>query len=117
VDDTYNIFKRDFDDQYAIPKANDLIINKDGRFFKVISYYHIDQEYPFAKCALIAVSGTGGSGGGSIGPSGPSVSKDIKITFEPFNTVFVYGAEYAIKFVAVADYPNLTATYRIYEEI
>lgn len=114
VNGSFNIFKRYFDDPNALPKTNDLIINKDGRFFKVISYSAIDPERQFANCALIAVSGTGG--GSSTGPSTPSQGKDITITFEPFKTTFIYNSPYTIQFVPVANYPFLQASYEVFED-
>jgi hypothetical protein len=44
-----------------------LIINSDGRFFKVLSY---NKETDIIKCSLIAVSGTGGGSSGGNTPGG-----------------------------------------------
>jgi hypothetical protein len=33
VNGSFNIFKKYFDDPHALPKVNDLVINKDGRSF------------------------------------------------------------------------------------
>jgi hypothetical protein len=67
----------------SLPKINDIIINSDGRFFKVKS---IDEISSNIYCNLIAVSGTGG---GTVGPGG---EEKISITF---NTTigyrFIYG--------------------------
>ena len=118
VNGSFNIFKKYFDDPYALPKVNDLVINKDGRFFRVNSYSMANPEAPFANCTLIAVSGTGsssggGGGGGSVSPSDP---KAITLTFEPFKRTFIYGSPYTIQFVPKAEYPFLQASYEVFED-
>lgn len=65
VDGTYAIQIEDLDDSDAKPSMDDLIINSDGRFFKVIDSDDLEMI-----CSLIAVSGTGG-GGGPVNPDSP----------------------------------------------
>jgi hypothetical protein len=50
------------DDSATVPHADTLILNADGRFFRVIA---VDEEAQTINAILLAVSGTG-SGGGSI---------------------------------------------------
>lgn len=75
TDNTYTILFSYLDDQNALPKAEDLIINSDGRFFR-INYY--DATAGLINCKLIAVSGTGGGNG----PSGPDQESDPKVISE-----------------------------------
>lgn len=51
-----------------LPSANDLILNKDGAFFRVLSIDTNDNGVQFARCLKLAVAG-GGSGGGGYGGS------------------------------------------------
>ena len=60
----YLIDADDLDDEGASPKKDDLIINADGRFFRV-NYYNDNSGD--INCVLLAVSGTGGGGGGGGG--------------------------------------------------
>ena len=73
VDGTYSIQLSSLDDKEAIPSMDDLIINSDGRFFKVMD---LDEEKII--CSLIAVSGTGG-GGGPVNPDTPGQTVTIKL--------------------------------------
>jgi hypothetical protein len=83
ADDSYSVPMSTLEDNSAIPKKDDLIINiPDGRFFRV-NYFSNLENNPFLSCTLIAVSGTGGGGGGST--SGPSDDpKDIIVKFDDF---------------------------------
>ena len=102
TDDTYTISKSDLEDSFAIPKANDLIINSDGRFFKV-NYVDGDTDFQI-NCRLIAISGTGG---GSIGPGGGTDSSDPKVIdvfYKDYKSSFLAGTKYDI---------NLTATSKV----
>ena len=87
-------------DKKITPKENDLIINADGRFFKVKSY---NKDTKKIKCSLIAVSGTGGgggnTGGGSQDPSAPS--RYVRLSMEgtaPNAQVYIYGQSQIVKF-------------------
>lgn len=93
----YNIYQEDLDDKTATPKKNDLIINSDGRFLRV-DYFSNVEERPFARCKLIAVSGTGGGGGGGSSDSGTSNPKEIEVIYESFKTSFLYGTSFDITF-------------------
>ena len=91
-DGSYTIQINDLEDDKAFPKETDLIINSDGRFFKVI---HYDEGSGLIKANLIAVSGTGGGGTGGGGDSGGgTIETTIKldlISTAPNNITFVYG--------------------------
>lgn len=78
LDDTYYIAIDTLEDENASPKRGDLIINQDGKFYKIINISENE-----IRCSLIAVFGTGGGGSGS-GPSGPGST--AKITIKPIVT-------------------------------
>ena len=101
TDDTYTIFKSDLEDSFATPKANDLIINSDGRFFKV-NFVEGDNNFQI-NCRLIAISGTGG---GTVGPGGGDSSdpKVIDVFYKDYRSSFLAGTKYDI---------NLTATSKV----
>lgn len=91
---TYEILLENLEDSKAIPKENDLIINKDGRFFKVI---YLNKESSIIVCSLVAVSG-----GGSSDPSDPTTpAKRVTLTpkSNPAMRDYVYGKEYFVEFV------------------
>ena len=92
TDDTYTILYSNLDDQNASPKSGDLIINSDGRFFKV-NYYNAGSND--VNCKLIAVSGTGGGNypGGSDQETNP---KAISVTYHDLTYTFLNGKEYTI---------------------
>lgn len=60
------------EDSSVTPKVDGLILNGDGRFFRVIS---VDDEERTINVLLLAVSGTGGGGGGG----GQTVIEDLAI--------------------------------------
>lgn len=83
-------------------KANDLIINGDGAFYRVLE---ITDEHT-AKCTRIAVSGTGGGGGSGDGGGGTGPTQK-NITLEligEFPTTFVYGKKTEVTFKSEALY-------------
>lgn len=101
ADGTYIIFQKDLNDQIAIPKQDDLIINisvsQKGQFFRVESFTEASAG-GYATCTLIGVSGIGGGGGSS---SDPSISDPKRIEYEqvlPTTTKFVYGAPITVGF-------------------
>lgn len=94
-DGTFSIKFSDLEQNSPNPKINDLIINSDGRFFKVDFLDELNEKI---NCTLIAVSGTGGGGGTE--PGTPAA-----ITLEALTTVplrFIYGQSYNISFRATA---------------
>lgn len=97
TDGSYTIPLSAMNDQYALPKADDLIINSDGRFLRV---NFLNTELAYISCTLIAVSGTGGSG------SGPGVEDDpkvIQVDYDPnMKYSFLYGTDYSIKLTATS---------------
>lgn len=105
TDDSFTIPYGDLDDQHALPKKDDLIINSDGRFFRVNFFSgEAGSSGAYVNCKLIAVSGTGGGGGGS-GPGGDVVvdPKEIQVVYDSnMKYSFLYGTEYIIKFTATS---------------
>ena len=103
VDFSYILYSNTLDNEEATPKKDDLIINSDGRFFKVLSY---DKDSGVIKCNLLAVSGTGGGGGGGGGdtPSGPSSSNmTLECTGKTPNAqTYIYGKKQNIEFTPKA---------------
>lgn len=100
VDLSYTIYFSDLDDKDTIPKPDDLIINKNGTFYKVLSYDKVTQ---IIKCSRIAVSGTGG--GGSDTPS--EDGKYVKLSNEgtaPNAQTFIYGQSQYVHFKAEASH-------------
>ena len=94
----------DLEDETAVPKATDLIINQDGSFYKVIS---ADKDSNIIHCSRIAVSGTGGGGGGGGGggdtPVDPGNAFTIKLADDSkFPTTFIHNQSYKVKFVVNA---------------
>ena len=111
TDNTYTILFSYLDDQNALPKAEDLIINSDGRFFR-INYY--DAAAGLINCKLIAVSGTGG-GNGPSGPGQESDPKIINVTYHDLVYSFLNGKNYTIDltpFSQIDTYLNITYSVR-----
>ena len=95
-------------DEEAKLKPDDLIINADGAFYRVLD---INDEEEYAICARIAVSGTGGGGGSGDGPSGPSgPTNHITLTqvSETPPTAFIYGQSYLVTLKAFAEFDNFS---------
>lgn len=114
-DGTYTIQKVDLEDQKIIPKETDLIINSDGRFFKIISY---DEGSQLIKANLIAVSGTGdGSGGGGSGDGSGGTAATVTVKHHgtvPNVTQYIYGKSQKVQFIATATNDvKLTITYTL----
>lgn len=112
--DTYTLKFADMDDQNAIPKEDDLIINSNGRFFKVNWYDVVSGQI---NCKLIAVSGTGGgSGGGGEGSGGGTDERDLIVTVNYPGKTFVYGSEYFINITASSKIDRyLDIEYKIFD--
>jgi hypothetical protein len=73
---SYLIYTTDLDNKDAVPKKDDLIINSDGRFFKIREF---SKTSGLMKCSLIAVSGTGGGGNVPGGGGGTTPDKYINL--------------------------------------
>ena len=98
VDFTYLLYKdTDLDNKSATPKVNDLILNSDGRFFKIVKYI---KDTGLMKCKLIAISGTGG-GPSTPDASGPHVTLKCTGT-SPDAQTYIYGQPQNIEFTATA---------------
>lgn len=115
-DFTYMINDEDLDNEDATPRIGDLIINSDGRFFKVLSH---KKESHILKCSLIAVSGTGGGGGsgggGGGGDTGPQVHISLKSTgVAPNAQIYIHEQAQNVEFTANAtDDAIITLSYTI----
>ena len=86
------------EDQVA-PEIDNLILNSDGRFFRVLGYNETTEKITVK---LLAVSGSG-SGGGTGG--GGTAEPDVNITWDS-NTIstgriYIYGQEYNAIFTPV----------------
>ena len=106
TDDSFTIPYDTLEDQKALPKKDDLIINSDGRFFKV-NYFSgsPDEAGSYVNCKLIAVSGTGGSSSGSGGTGGNTGDttdpRNIQVEYDPnFSYTFLYGSSYGLTLTA-----------------
>ena len=104
----------DLDDDSVAPKRDDLIINSDGRFFKVLSY---NKETDIIKCSLIAVSGTGGDSSGGNTPGGDVTGSYVtlkSIGTAPNAQVYIYGQSQTVEFLTTAtDDAIINITYTI----
>ena len=73
-----------------MPEVDNLILNSDGRFFRVIG---TDEENEKITVKLLAVSGTGGGGG-----SGGSAEPDVGISWDSdtitTGRIYIYGQSY-----------------------
>ena len=103
-------------DEEAKLKPDDLIINADGAFYRVLD---INDEEEYAICSRIAVSGTGGggSGDGPSGPSGPTNHITLTQVSETPPTAFIYGQSYLVTLKAFAEFDNFSiVTVQIFGE-
>lgn len=91
-------------DVAVMPKANVLILNSDGRFFRVLS---IDENDKIV-AELIAVSGSGGGGGGG----GPVAERDVNIEWDSRTisqgTTYIFGQHYDAVFTPTTTAPGDT---------
>ena len=97
-DEVYIMYTSDLESEDASPRENDLIINTDGRFFKILN---IDQDTSEIFCSLLAVSGSGGGGGGG-GGGGSSVGTISVERITPSQATILFGQKYQIGFSAHA---------------
>ena len=108
--ETYALQKDSLLDETATPKEDDLIINKDGRFFKV-TYYDIMGGT--ITCQLIAVSGSGGGGGGESGGPGGDSSQNITVVYHNSSMSFLKGDKFYIDLTATGP-ENVSSMYLEY---
>lgn len=102
--DYYHIDKNTLVDENASVKLNDLIINSDGAFYRVIE---TETGKDTLQCVRIAVSGTGGGGGsgpggGEGGGGGGSAALSTLVNIDPVPYTFIYGQAYNVRFKATA---------------
>jgi hypothetical protein len=77
------------------PDVDNLILNSDGRFFRVLGYNAATEKI---SVKLLAVSGSGGGGSG-----GGTAERDVDISWDN-NTIatghiFIYKQDYNVKFI------------------
>lgn len=89
TDNNYFIDLEALDDSSVAPMEDDLILNSDGRFFRVVSY---DSATKKIAALLLAVSGSGGGGG-------DTVKRRYKINLEkPNPSTLINGQRFLIYF-------------------
>ena len=99
--------------EQVLPAPNTLIINSDGRFFRVTS---VDAATQTIYAVLLAVSGTGGGGSGEGGGTGPVVTVSFKINSETLSQdmMFVYGQTWNVELTPKNSYDNyVTLTFTV----
>lgn len=89
----------------VIPKKDELILNSDGRFFRVLS---INNEQQQIIANLIAVSGTGGGSGGNVGPVTPDTRINLNGNSYDYMS-FIYGQQSYIEFIPEADHDSIVS--------
>ena len=112
-DDTDFSYSISFDaiEEGVIPKPDDLILNSDGRFFRVTG---IDSDEQKIMADLIAVSGSGEGGGGGGGPEG-DLAISVDSTTLARNFILVAGKDYYVSVTGtstVDEYVSLYFTFR-----
>ena len=85
------------------PKPDDLLLNVDGRFFRVISY---SSETELVTTTLIAVSGSGGGGGGTVYSEKAKLNK-----LDPASNYLINGKEASIDIYAISGRDTYDGTY------
>ena len=97
--DEYSLYTLEFDhlEEDITPKAGDLILNKDGIFYRVQEVLADEQ---LIVCTIMSVSG-GGSGGGGGGGANFAKKIGIKIT-TPETSNLINGQAIGIKFTATS---------------
>ena len=114
TDMSYVIYFNELEDQDAAPKKDDLIINSNGTFYKIISY---KKATGIIKCTRIAVSGTGGGGGGNTPGGGDTPGKYIDLTCvgtAPNAQTYIFGQKTEISFAVEASHDAiLTVNYHV----
>lgn len=99
TDFTYYMNVEFLDDNNAEPKKEDLIINKDGRFFKILAF---NETTGSIHMSLIAVSGTGGGGTGDSGGTTATITlKSTGVT--PNAQIYIYGQKQEVEFTSTAE--------------
>lgn len=114
---SYSIPHNKLSDSKAIPKKDDLIINIDGRFFRVNYFNGTPGTSDLINCKLIAVSGTGGGGGSGGGEE--EDPKYIDVMVNPMQSYsFLYGKQFTFDFTATATLDKeLNVTYTVRNDL
>lgn len=100
IDDNYFIDLNTLDEPEMAGnvKENDLIINIDGAFYRVL---RISSDKTQAICSRIAISGTGGGSGGGSGGEEENNRVSIEI-LDPIPKVYVYGKDYFVRIKVIS---------------
>ena len=95
----------------VLPQQNDLILNSDGRFFRVLSVNAAESKLT---ALLLAVSGTGGGGGTTPVANDLTLSVDTQTVSA--NSTYIFGQEYYINFTVTSTIDDaVSATVKFYE--
>lgn len=99
------------------PEIDNLILNSDGRFFRVIGY---DEATEKISVKLLAVSGSGGGGGGGSSSAEP----DVNITWDgdtiSTGRIYIYKQDYNAVFIPTTTAPgdiNCNVTFNVIDNI
>ena len=112
-DTQYYIDFSAFESTVVLPQENDLILNSDGRFFRVLSVDTAEQK---VLAALLAVSGTGGGGGGGTTPVAADLTLSVDTQTISANATYIYGQDYNIYFTLTSTIDDaVAATVKFYE--
>lgn len=94
----------------ALPAPDSLILNADGRFFRVLS---TDESTQIIHAVLLAVSGTGGGGEGGGGIV-TDVGLEIDDTTLASYKTYIYGQSYNVRITPTSRYDSyVTLTIRV----
>lgn len=100
-------------EEQVLPSPNSLILNNDGRFFRVLSVNAADSTI---QAILLAVSGTGGGSGEGGGGTGPVTTVSFKINSETLSQdmMFVYQQDWNVEITPKNSYDNyVTLTFTV----
>jgi len=106
-DDNYIIAFSALENPDVAPQTDDLILNSDGRFFRVLS---IDVAESVINAQLLAVSGSGGGGGGEVVVQELTIVPDTSTVGSSFTYISgqSYNISLTINTTTVDDEANLT---------
>lgn len=99
-DKNYTMAVAALEESDVLPKPNSIIVNSDGRFFRVVD---VNDEEHTIHCTLIAVSGTGGGGEGGGVVSKPDLTLSFNTETIDQTMTFIKGQSYKAEFTATSD--------------
>lgn len=96
----YTISLEAFENPSVLPKIDELVLNSDGRFFRITA---VDETKKTVEALLLAISGAGsGSEGGPSGPIVPDTRINLNNNSYSFKS-FIYGQNSYIEFIPESD--------------